>query len=133
MGESIPLSIFKTNDSGVRMYLDKDCTIEESFDDNDKLKPFYTVSLTDIRYGKTKKIVRYIKNIGGNQCLFAMYQSKKHNIDVVFIGENGEKLPYANGMLAPNMSARIEMDAEVFTEDWKASIDLHLVSREIKI
>ena len=48
MAEAIPLSYFRTTLTGVKMYLDSDCTQEEKFDDTDALYQFYTITLEDL-------------------------------------------------------------------------------------
>ena len=128
--EAIPLSIFKTYDSGLRMYKDLQCTDEDIYDDSDKQNPFYTMKVDNVRRSKTKTMVRYVKNIGKTQVLFAIYASNEYNVKVEFVGSNGEKGAYANGLLAPGMIARIIMDIDLDNKDSKASFDLHLASRE---
>lgn len=132
MGECIPLNIFKTYESGLKLYLDKDCTIEEKYDDTDKLKPFYTINIDNIRRGKKKTLVRYVKNIGINQTLFALYYSNNYNLNVWFADEEGNKGEYANGVLAPNMVSKVIIEMMVLDEDSKSSLSLHLAGREIK-
>ena len=128
--EAIPLSIFKTYDSGLRMYKDLQCTDEDIYDDSDKQNPFYTMKVDNVRRGKTKTMVRYVKNIGKTQVLFAIYASNEYNVKVEFVGSNGKKGAYANGLLAPGMIARVIMDIDLDNKDSKASFDLHLAARE---
>ena len=80
--EAIPLSIFKTYDSGLRMYKDLQCTDEDIYDDSDKQNPFYTMKVDNVRRSKTKTMVRYVKNIGKTQVLFAIYASNEYNVKV---------------------------------------------------
>lgn len=128
--EAIPLSIFKTYDSGLRMYKDIHCTDEDAYDDSDKQNPFYTINVDNVRRSKTKTIVRYVKNIGKTQVLFAMYASDEYNMTIEFIGSNGEKGAYANGLLAPNMVAKVTMEINLDNKDSKATFNLHLAARE---
>ena len=130
--EAIPLSIFKTYDSGLRMYKDVQCTVEDEYDDSDKQNPFYTLKVDNVRRSKTKTVVRYVKNIGKTQVLFAIYGSDFYNMKLEFIGANDEKGEYANGLLAPNMVAKITMEINIENKDSKASFNLHLASREYK-
>ena len=128
--EAIPLSIFKTYDSGLRMYKDLHCTDEDNYDDSDKQNPFYTISIDNVRRSKTKTVVRYVKNIGKTQVLFAMYASDEYNMSIEFVGSDGEKGAYANGLLAPNMIAKVTMEINLDNKDSKASFNLHLAARE---
>ena len=70
--EAIPLSIFKTYDSGLSMYKDLQCTDEDIYDDSDKQNPFYTMKVDNVRRGKTKTMVRYVKNIGKTLFIIAI-------------------------------------------------------------
>ena len=132
MASAVPLSIFKTYDSGLRMYKDVQCTVEDEYDDSDKQNPFYTLKVDNVRRSKTKTVVRYVKNIGKTQVLFAIYGSDFYNMKLEFIGANDEKGEYANGLLAPNMVAKITMEINIENKDSKASFNLHLASREYK-
>lgn len=133
MGECIPLNIFKTGETGLKLYLDKECTVEETYNDDDKVNPFYRIDINGIRRGVPKKLIRYVKNVGTNQQLFAAYSYNNYNIDVKFLDENGRRMDYANGLLPASAVAKIEMRFDVHKEDSKASVNLYLASREFKI
>ena len=133
MGECIPLNIFKTGETGLKLYLDKECTVEETYNDDDKVNPFYSIDIDGVRRGVPKKLIRYVKNVGTNQQLFAAYSYNNYNIDVKFLDENGRRMDYANGLLPASAVARIEMRFDVHKEDSKASVNLYLASREFKV
>ena len=133
MGECIPLNIFKTGETGLKLYLDKECTVEETYNDDDKVNPFYRIDIDGVRRGVPKKLIRYVKNVGTNQQLFAAYSYDNYNIDVKFLDENGRRMDYANGLLPASAVARIEMRFDVHKEDSKASVNLYLASREFKV
>ena len=133
MGECIPLNIFKTGETGLKLYLDADCTIEEEYNDDDKVNPFYRIDIDGVRRKVTKKIVRYVKNVGNNQNLFVAYSYDNYNIDVKFLDANGRRMDYANGLLPASAVARIEMVFDVYDKDSKASVNLYLASREFKV
>ena len=133
MGECIPLNIFKTGETGLKLYLDKECTVEETYNDDDKVNPFYRIDINGIRRGVPKKLIRYVKNVGTNQQLFAAYSYNNYNIDVKFLDENGRRMDYANGLLPASAVAKIEMRFDVHKEDSKASVNLYLASREFKV
>ena len=133
MAESIPLNIFKTGETGLKLYLDAACTIEEKFNNDDKVNPFYRIDIDGIRRGVPKKLIRYVKNVGNNQNLFAAYSYNNHNIQVKFLDANGQRLDYANGLLPASAVAKLEMVFNVFDEDSKASLNLYLASREFKL
>ena len=133
MAESIPLNIFKTGETGLKLYLDAACTIEEKFNNDDKVNPFYRIDIDGIRRGVPKKLIRYVKNVGNNQNLFVAYSYDNYNIDVKFLDANGRRMDYANGLLPASAVARIEMVFDVYDKDSKASVNLYLASREFKV
>ena len=134
MGEAIPLTIFKTGDTGLKLYLDKNCTIEETYNDEDKVNPFYEVDISGIRRARTKKLIRYVKNVGTGQNMFVAYSYDNYNARVNFIDEKtGERKTYANGLLNAEGVAKIEMLFNVDDKDSTARVNLYLASRELKI
>ena len=130
MASAVPLSIFQTYDTGLKMYRNVECTYEDSYDDSDKLNPFYQVEIDNIRRNKTKTVVRYVKNIGRTQVIFAMYATDEYNTTIEFIGADGERGQFVNGLLAPGMVAKVTMEFDVLNKDSKATVNLHLASRE---
>jgi hypothetical protein len=112
------------------MYQDAQCTIEDPYDDSDAVNPFYTVSIDNVRRNKTKTVVRYVKNIGRTQVLFAMYTTDHYNCTIEFIGSDGSTGQFANGLLAPEMIAKVTMNIDVGNLDSSATFNMHLASRE---
>lgn len=132
MADSIPTSIFQSQDSGVKLYLDSECTREEELDTSDKMNPFYSISIEGARRGKPKTFVRYVKNVGVGQVLYAMYYTNTHNISVRFINDKGEVKPYGNGSLPSGHSHPVYIEVTPLTHDSVSKIDLHLAGRELK-
>ena len=130
MASAVPLSIFQTYDTGLKMYRDAQCTFEDNYDDSDKLNSFYTIEVDNVRRSKTKTIIRYVKNIGRTQVLFAMYGTDMYNMTMEFIGTDGSRGQFANGLLAPDMVAKVTIEINLGDEDFKASFNMHLASRE---
>ena len=130
MASAVPLAIFQTYDTGLKMYQDAQCTIEDPFDDSDALNKFYTLEIENTRRNKTKTVVRYIKNIGRTQVLFAMYATDMYNMSLEFVGADGSTGQFANGLLAPDMVVRVVMNVDIGTQDYKATCNMHLASRE---
>lgn len=130
MSEAIPLNYFKTTISGIKMYLDSDCSQEESYDDTDALYPFYTLKIEDLKLGRTKTIIRYLKNVGDAQVLFAMYQQNGYNIEYKFEDEKNGSQDYIAGVLAPERSVKVIMNITPLFEDSKTSVDLYLSGRQ---
>lgn len=130
MASAVPLSIFQTYDTGLKMYRDAQCTHEDVYNDSDKLNPFYSIEVDNVRRNKTKTVVRYIKNIGRTQVLFSMYGTDLYNMKLEFIGSNGSRGQFANGLLAPNMVCKVTMEVNLESKDSKARFNLHLASRE---
>lgn len=131
MGECIPLNLFRTSEDGFKLYIDKECTIEEKYNDQDKLRPFYELSVDNIRRGNTKHIVRYLKNIGGTQSLFAVFATNEHSVKVNFLDEYGNKASYLNGLLAPGRSVAVDIEFNILNDDKESSVDLHIASRKL--
>lgn len=131
MGECIPLNLFRTSEDGFKLYIDKDCTVEEKYNDQDKLRPFYELNVGNIRRGNTKHIVRYLKNVGGMQALFAVFATNEHSVKVNFLDEYGNKIPYFNGLLAPGRSVAVDIEFNVLDDDNVSSVDLHIASRKL--
>ena len=130
MASAVPLSIFQTYDTGLKMYRDAQCTFEDNYDDSDKLNSFYTVEVDNVRRSKTKTIIRYVKNIGRTQVLFAMYGTDMYNMTMEFVGTDGSRGQFANGLLAPDMVAKVTIEINLGDEDSKTSFNMHLASRE---
>ena len=130
MASAVPLSIFKTYDTGLKMYQDARCTVEDNYDDSDAINPFYTIDIDNTRRTKTKTVIRYVKNIGRTQVLFAMYATDLQNMTMEFVDSEGNTGEFINGLLAPDMIAKITMNIVVGTESARASFNLHLAGRE---
>lgn len=133
MGECIPLSLFRTSEDGFKLYVDERCTVEEKFNDQDKLRPFYELSVDNIRRGNTKHIVRYLKNVGTSQALFAIFATNEHSVNVSFLDEKGNKMQYFNGLLVPGRSVAVKIEFNVLNDDSKSLVDLHIASRRLTI
>lgn len=130
MAEAIPLHYFKTILTGIKMYLDMDCTQEEKYNETDALYPFYEIAFNDLQLGRKKTIVRYLKNIGDSQVLFAMYQQNGYNIEYKFENEEKGSQEYISGILLPGKIAKIIMTITPLKEDSKSSITLYISGRQ---
>ena len=130
MAEAIPLSYFKATSTGIKMYLDSDCTKEENYNNDDALYPFYTIKLDDLKLGRTKTIVRYLKNIGDSQVVFAMYQANGYNINYTFENEDKSTQDYVSGILLPDRKVKVTMNITPLMEDSKAAITLFVAGRQ---
>ena len=130
MAEAIPLSYFKATSTGIKMYLDSDCTKEENYNNDDALYPFYTIKLDDLKLGRTKTIVRYLKNIGDSQVVFAMYQANGYNINYTFENEEKSTQDYVSGILLPDRKVKVTMNITPLMEDSKTAITLFVAGRQ---
>lgn len=130
MAEAIPLNYFKATSTGIKMYLDSDCTKEENYNNDDALYPFYTIKLDDLKLGRTKTIVRYLKNIGDSQVVFAMYQANGYNINYTFENEDKSTQDYVSGILLPDRKVKVTMNITPLMEDSKAAITLFVAGRQ---
>ena len=135
MAEAIPLNLFQDFSSGLKMYLDEYCLTEAVYNDSDKQHPFYLVELTGLTYNRTSRIVRYIKNIGQAQCIFALYQTNHYNLSVEFkIGDDtavGQDVAY--GVLVAGGVVKVYIEYTAHTEDSSATVQMHMASREFNI
>lgn len=125
MGQSVPLDLFQSQDEGVKIYLDEECTIEETYNQDSKS---YSLSLNDIRLNKTKEMVRYIKNIGSSTSIFCMWTGDNYNVDIKF--SNGKE--YMGETLVPTKVAKVKFYANLGSKDSKATVNLYLASRVLK-
>ena len=133
LAESLNLAIFKTYDSGFKLYKDADCLIEEDYNNDDKLNPYYTMKIDNIRRGKKKTIVRYVKNIGQKQALFALYFSNEYNITAWFLDEEGVKVPISSALASPSTVTRVVIEMILNNEDTSATLNLNLAGRELTL
>lgn len=133
MAEAIPLNLFQDVNSGLKMYIDEACTTEAIYNDQDKQNPYYSIELDGLTLGRTKRIVRYLKNVGNNQCIFAFYQSSAYNVKFTFSTPNLISENEAYGLLVAGGKVAVYMDITPQYEDSKSSIDLHLASREFTL
>ena len=53
-----------------------------------------------------------------------------YNMTMEFIGTDGSRGQFANGLLAPDMVAKVTIEINLGDEDFKASFNMHLASRE---
>ena len=112
------------------MYLDSDCTQEEKYDDTDALYQFQTITLEDLKLGRKKTIVRYLKNVGDSQILFAMYQQNGYNIEYTFEDDEKGTKDYISGILLPAKSVKVTMNITPLMEDSKSTITLYIAGRQ---
>ena len=134
MAEAIPLNLFSDYTTGLKMYTDKDCTIEAEYNIDDKQNPYYVISVEAMQLTRTKRIIRYIKNVGISQTLFAMYPTKIHNLKYTFKTDEMEKAEEtAYGILTPGKTIGIIIELTPQTEDSKSTFELSLVGREFSI
>lgn len=130
MAETIPLHYFKTTLTGIKMYLDADCTQEEKYNKEDSLYPFYEVSFNDLQLGRKKTIIRYLKNIGDSHIVFSMYQQNGYNIEYKFENEENSSKEYVSGVLLPDKTIKVIMTITPLKNDSKASITLYIAGRQ---
>ena len=134
MAEAIPLNLFNDYTTGLKLYLDKDCTMEAEYNIDDKQNPYYRIAIEAMQLTRTKKIVRYIKNVGIGQTLFALYPTKIYNLKYSFKTEDMEKgEDTAYGILSPGKSIAVIIELTPQTEDSKSEFELSLVGREFLI
>ena len=101
---------------------------------DDKQNPYYKITVEAMQLTRTKKIIRYIKNVGIGQTLFAMYPTKTHNLKYTFQTDDMETPDEtAYGILTPGKSVGIIMELTPQVEDSKAEFELSLVGREFSI
>lgn len=131
MGYAIPLNLFKTADSGFKLYSDSQATIEEKYNATDISNPHYELNVKNIRRGTPKEIIRYVKNIGVSPTLYFIYITDHHNVKYYFIDDNGDKCENLFGLANPNIIKKIRLVVESEFEDYTSDFKLHILTRDL--
>lgn len=131
MGYSIPLALFKTNNGGMKLYTDANCTIEEMYNTLDPLKPFYELRVNNVRRGNEKQIKRYVKNVGINPTLYYIYLTSPHNMKYYFVDSQGNKREAITGLCNAGLSRELNLVIESEYNDFESSFELHILTRDI--
>lgn len=131
MGYAIPLNLFKTADTGFKVYTDSQCTREENYNDKEASNPYYEMSVKNIRRGTPKEIIRYVKNVGISPCLYYIYLEDVYNMNYYFIDENGNKTNVLYGLQNPNLIKKIKLVVESQFDDYISDFKLRIVTRDL--
>jgi lysophospholipase L1-like esterase len=99
MAEAIPLSIFSALKTGVKLYIDEECTVEENTENSDIYHNQYNIAFSNLDRGRTKVIIRYIKNVGNSPMLYTLYNTSESGIDMTFSTDGVNYSEIANGLL----------------------------------
>ena len=90
----------------------------------------FDITLEDLKLGRKKTIVRYLKNVGDSQILFAMYQQNGYNIEYTFEDDEKGTKDYISGILLPAKSVKVTMNITPLMEDSKSTITLYIAGRQ---
>lgn len=131
MGYAIPLALFKTADSGMKLYRDAACTREETYNTEEASHPYYEIDVNNVRRGVEKKVVRYIKNIGVNTTLYYIYLTTTHNIKYYFLDSQGNKKEFLTGVCNPGLSKQLTLVVESGFDDFTSTFELHILTRDL--
>lgn len=133
MGYAIPLTLFKTADSGLKIYRDAECTQEEYFNTTEASNPYYEITVTNVRRGTPKNIIKYLKNIGTAQTLYYVYVTDAYNMNYYFIDDNGNHTQTLTGIQSPSMSKQLNLVIESEFDDYISDFKIHIVSRDLTV
>lgn len=133
MGYAIPLTLFKTSDSGLKLYRDTECSIEEYFNKTEASNQYYEITVNNVRRGTPKNIIKYLKNIGTVQTLYYVYITDAYNMEYYFIDDYGNKTQTLNGILNASRTKQVNLVIESDFEDYTSSFKIHIVSRDLII
>ena len=131
MGYSIPLALFKTSNSGMRLYSDADCMNEEFYNTEEASHPYYQININNVRRGTEKKVIKYIKNVGVSTTLYYIYITSDHNMKYYFIDSQGNKKEHLTGVCNPGLSKQLTLIIESEFDDFVSSFELHILTRDI--
>ena len=131
MGQSIPLTLFATGNTGFKLYKDSKCTNEEFLNKEELSNQFYEISVQNVRRGIEKNVIRYIKNIGNYPCLYYIHITDEYNMDYYFVDEDGNKKKYLVGSCNAGMVKPLNIVINTGFDDYVSSFKVHLVSREL--
>ena len=113
MAEAIPLSIFKSLKSGVTLYIDPECTIEESLFGTDTLNKTYFIEFKNVNRGRQKSTTRYIKNIGTQPLIYSLYPKQEDGLDIKFSIDNKGFEDHINNKIDAGGINKIEILVDV--------------------
>lgn len=131
MGYAIPLTLFKTADSGLKLYKDVNCSQEEYFNTTEASNPYYEITVTNVRRGTPKNIIKYLKNIGTVPTLYYIYITDAYNMDYYFIDDNGNHTKTLSGLQNPALTKQLTLVIEPEFDDYISDFKIHIVSRDL--
>lgn len=131
MGYAIPLTLFKTADSGFKLYRDSGCLIEEYYNTEEASNPYYEIEIANVRRGTPKTILKYIKNIGTVPTLYYIYITDTHNLTYYFIDDNGNKTLTLSGLQGSGVSKPLTLVIESEFDDYISDFKIHMVTRDL--
>jgi lysophospholipase L1-like esterase len=99
MAEAVPLGIFNALKTGIKVYIDEDCTVEENTDNSDIYHTQYNITFSNIDRGRTKIITRYIKNVGNMPMMYTLYNTSESGVDMTFSLDGVNYTEFVNGLL----------------------------------
>ncbi|MEG2018064.1 MAG: GDSL-type esterase/lipase family protein [Clostridium sp.] len=132
MGEAVPLTIFKSSTQGIKIFVNEACTIEENFETSSEKGKVYKLDIKNILRGKTKTTTRYIKNIGIEDVIYAVYPVKLNDMSANFSVNEGEFSNLANGFLVAKGVQRVDIAIEISKTSQSPELYLGVAGRVTK-
>lgn len=132
MAEAIPLSLFKSLASGIALYQDEACTIEESSTVSADTTKSYNISLKNMNRGKTKTTSRYLKNTGTSTVIYSLISTKEIGLDIKFSKDGILYTDRLEGTLSPNSTAQLFMKINVPQFGDIPNLALNIATRSFK-
>ena len=131
MGYAIPLTLFKTADSGLKLYRDSDCTIEEFYNDTEASNPYYEITISNVRRGTPRTITKYLKNIGTVPTLYYIYITDDYNMSYYFIDDKGNQCKTLSGLQGAAVKKPLRLVIESEFDDYISDFKLHIATRDL--
>ncbi|MDD4804553.1 MAG: GDSL-type esterase/lipase family protein, partial [Candidatus Pacebacteria bacterium] len=132
MAEVIPLSLFKSLVSDVKIYLDENCTIEEESTVYADTTKEYHMKFKNLNRGRIRTTSRFIKNIGNNPVLYSLYPTEETGLDIKFSTEDSKYNDYINGIISSSGVVKIDIQLDVPKFGEVPEIALNLATRVMK-
>lgn len=132
MGEAVPLHFFKTIQENLKLYLDEQCAIEEEIDTSNTIQKVYKLKIPNVLRDKEKTIVRYIKNVGYEQLIFAVFPIVQEGVEIKFKTNDGEFKPIGNGIALPADVYRLEISVKTPPVGDYPELYLGIISRAME-
>lgn len=131
MGYAIPLSLFQSGNTGIKLYKDSECTNEEYYNMQEASNPYYEIQIANVRRGTPKTILKYFKNVGTAPTLYYIYVTDDYNMEYYFIDENNNHTKTLTGLQNAGRIKPLTLVIESEFDDYISDFKIHIISRDL--